>query len=417
VSRYRPYPQYKDSGVEWLGTIPDNWDIAKVKHFFYLGRGRVIAQEEMEDKGLFPVYSSQTKNNGIMGYVSTYDFDCKQITWTTDGANAGTVFLREGQHNCTNVCGTLQPKNNNENLEYITYSLQYATQFYKRPDTNGAKIMNGEMAEIFFTFPSPEEQQSIANFLDNATCKIDTLIQKQQNLIELLKEKRQALISHTVTKGLNPHVKMKDSGVEWLGEVPEHWEVKRVKFLFKIRKRIVGKEGYDVLSITQQGIKVKDIESNEGQLSMDYSKYQFANIGDFAMNHMDLLTGYVDISSFNGVISPDYRVFTLEDKNSFSKFYLYIFQNGYKNKIFYKFGQGSSQVGRWRLPTDEFNDFVFPYPSFIEQQEIANYLDNATCKIDTLISKSQKAIELLKERRTALISATVTGKIDVRETA
>ena len=195
----------------------------------------------------------------------------------------------------------------------------------------------------------------------------------------------------------------KDSGVEWLGEMPEHWEVKRIKFLFKIRKRIAGEEGYDVLSITQKGIKVKDIESNEGQLSMDYSKYQFANIGDFAMNHMDLLTGYVDITKFNGVISPDYRVFTLEDKSSFSNFYLYIFQNGYKNKIFYKFGQGSSQLGRWRLPTDEFNDFVFPYPSLTEQQQIANYIDNATCKIDILIQKQQNLIELLKEKRQAAV--------------
>lgn len=195
----------------------------------------------------------------------------------------------------------------------------------------------------------------------------------------------------------------KDSGVEWLGEIPEHWEVKRIKFLFKIRKRIAGEEGYDVLSITQKGIKVKDIESNEGQLSMDYSKYQFANIGDFAMNHMDLLTGYVDITKFNGVISPDYRVFTLEDKSSFSNFYLYIFQNGYKNKIFYKFGQGSSQLGRWRLPTDEFNDFVFPYPSLTEQQQIANYIDNATCKIDILIQKQQNLIELLKEKRQAAV--------------
>jgi hypothetical protein len=107
--------------------------------------------------------------------------------------------------------------------------------------------------------------------------------------------------------------KYKDSGVEWLGQVPEHWEVQRVRWLCEIKKRIAGELGYEVLSITQQGVKVKDLESNEGQLSMDYSKYQLVEVGDFAMNHMDLLTGYVDISNVRGVTSPDYRVFSIRD--------------------------------------------------------------------------------------------------------
>jgi type I restriction enzyme S subunit len=143
----------------------------------------------------------------------------------------------------------------------------------------------------------------------------------------------------------------KDSGVDWLGEVPSTWSVRRIRFLFEIRKRIVGTGGYDVLSITQQGVKIKDLDSNDGQLSMDYSKYQIVEIGDFAMNHMDLLTGYVDISKFFGVTSPDYRVFSLRDPNACNdRYFLYIFQYAYKQRIFYAFGQGSSQLGRWRLP-------------------------------------------------------------------
>ena len=138
----------------------------------------------------------------------------------------------------------------------------------------------------------------------------------------------------------------KDSGVEWLGEVPSDWDVRRIRFLFQIKKRIAGAEGYDVLSITQQGIKIKDLESNDGQLSMDYSKYQFVEVGDFAMNHMDLLTGYVDVSKFNGVTSPDYRVFSLRDQNVCNdRYFLYIFQNGYKQRIFYPFGQGPLNSG------------------------------------------------------------------------
>ena len=201
----------------------------------------------------------------------------------------------------------------------------------------------------------------------------------------------------------------KDSGVEWLGEVPEGWEVNRVKTLFEICKRISGEEGYDVLSITQQGIRVKDTESGDGQLSMDYSKYQFVEIGDFAMNHMDLLTGYVDISAFYGVTSPDYRVFRFRNKKlCCDRYYLYLFQNAYKQKIFFPYGQGSSHLGRWRLPTDEFNSFCLPSPPLPEQHAIAAFLDRETGKIDELVLEQERLIELLQEKRQAVISHAVT---------
>ncbi|CAK2132137.1 type I restriction enzyme, S subunit [Vibrio crassostreae] len=412
---FQRYENYKKVDNLAFDELPVEWTLKKVKHLFTIGRGRVISQEELDDNGVFPVYSSQTQNNGCLGFINTYDFDCKQITWTTDGANAGTVFLREGKHNCTNVCGTLQPISKNLNFSFYLYSLQYVTQFHKRPDTNGAKIMNGEMAAISLCIPSDYEQQKIANFLDYETAKIDILITKQEKLIKLLKEKRQAVISHAVTKGLNPDAPMKDSGVEWLGEVPEHWDLKRFKHLFKIRKRIAGQTGYDILSITQKGIKVKDITSGEGQLSMDYSKYQLVYQGDYAMNHMDLLTGFVDISSHNGVTSPDYRVFTLEHKLSEPSYYLRLLQMGYLDKLFYPLGQGAAHIGRWRLPTEAFNEFIAPCPPSEEQKEISDYIDKNHRKIDSLLEKAQGAIILMKERKAALISAAVTGKIDVRD--
>jgi len=201
----------------------------------------------------------------------------------------------------------------------------------------------------------------------------------------------------------------KDSGVDWLGAVPGHWDVRKVRWLCEIKKRISGELGHDVLSITQQGIKIKDLESNDGQVSMDYSKYQFVEIGDFAMNHMDLLTGYVDISEVFGVTSPDYRVFSIRDKKScVDRYVLYLFQMGYKTKIFYAFGQGSSQLGRWRLPTEQFNDFFLPLPPFEEQLTISSFLDRETGKIDALIAEQERLAELLAEKRQAVISHAVT---------
>jgi type I restriction enzyme S subunit len=210
-----------------------------------------------------------------------------------------------------------------------------------------------------------------------------------------------------------PYQHYKDSGVKWLGRVPISWEVRRIRHLFEIRKRICGAEGHGVLSITQQGIKAKDIESGDGQLSADYSKYQFVEVGDFAMNHMDLLTGYVDISSMFGVTSPDYRVFAVRDRAvCFDKYYLYLFQTGYRNRIFYAFGQGSSQLGRWRFPTDEFNSFEFPLPPIEEQKNIATFLDHETVKIDALIAEQEQLIALLKEKHQGVISHAVTKGLD-----
>ncbi len=203
--------------------------------------------------------------------------------------------------------------------------------------------------------------------------------------------------------------KYKESGAEWLGEVPDGWDVRKIRRLCEIKKRIVGELGYDILSITQQGLKIKDIESNDGQLSMDYSKYQLVNIGDFAMNHMDLLTGYVDLSSRVGVTIPDYRVFSITDnKVCYERYILYVFQMGYKNRIFYAYGQGSSQLGRWRLPTEQFQDLTFPLPPFPEQHAITAFLDRETAKIDALIAEQQRLIALLAEKRQATISHAVT---------
>lgn len=205
------------------------------------------------------------------------------------------------------------------------------------------------------------------------------------------------------------YAEYKDSGVAWLGEIPSHWDTRRLKRLFEIRKRIAGEEGHQVLSITQRGIKIKDIESNDGQQSMDYSKYQFVKPGDFAMNHMDLLTGYVDISQEFGVTSPDYRVFVVrEGVECEPTFFLRLFQNGYRQKIFYAFGQGASEFGRWRFPTDQFNDFCFPCPPPAEQVAIATFLGRETGKIDALIAEQEKLLTLLAEKRQATISHAVT---------
>src|SRR5690625_1615257 len=195
----------KDSGIEWIGEIPEDWGVAQVKHLFEIGRGRVISKEELsfDSHTGYPVYSSQTKNDGVLGYIGTYDFDEPQLTWTTDGANAGTVFLRKGKYNCTNVCGTLKLKSEVQvkvNLNFIYHALYVGAPYYKRKDTNGYKIMNNEMAVIKISLPPLDMQEKISKEIEGKFKIIHDLIVKTNQSIGELKNKNKQPITKPVQK-------------------------------------------------------------------------------------------------------------------------------------------------------------------------------------------------------------------------
>lgn len=199
----------------------------------------------------------------------------------------------------------------------------------------------------------------------------------------------------------------KDSNVDWIGQIPQKWKTEKFKHIFRIKKIIAGKLGYDVLSVTQQGLKVKNI--NEGQVANDYSNYQIVQVGDFVMNHMDLLTGYVDVSKQKGVTSPDYRSFNAIKKHEIdSRYYLYIFQFCYMTRIFYNLGHGVSNLGRWRLPAEQQNEFILPFPPLAEQRLIANYLDKKCSEIDSLVELQEQMIAQLTNYKQSVITEAVT---------
>jgi type I restriction enzyme S subunit len=433
------YPEYKNSGVEWVGKVPVHWAVERLKVSVKTCRNGIWGNEANGDKDDIPcvrvadfnriklevqqevpTIRNVTQKEQFNRTLSKGDLLLEK---SGGGENqpVGCVVLYDGDHKavCSNFVAKIElAPNMNPSFWRYVHSAAYAIRLTIGSINQTSGIQNLDQDRYFnerVAYPPINEQTAIAKFLENETAKINTLITEQENLIDLLKEKRQAVISKIVSKGINPAVKMKESGVDWLGQIPVHWELSKGRKIFKIKKRIAGILGYKVLSITQKGIRIKDTESNSGQLSMDYSKYQLVEIGDFAMNHMDLLTGYVDLSEFMGVTSPDYRVFSISNLNIYDpSFYLLLLQNGYSNKIFYPYGQGSSQLGRWRLPTKEFNEFCYPFPPFEEQKEITSFVLKETKKIDLLISESIQVIQLLHERRSALISAAVTGQIDVR---
>lgn len=202
--------------------------------------------------------------------------------------------------------------------------------------------------------------------------------------------------------------KMKDSKVQWLGDIPSTWNTRLLKYMFAIKKNIAGETGHQVLSVTQRGVVPKNM-TERGQFALDYSKYQLVKAGDFVMNHMDLLTGWVDISKYDGVTSPDYRVFVNTDPAIFhSGYYKYIFQHCYTNRVFYGLGQGVAGFGRWRLPADIFMNFVLPVPPIAEQERIAQVLDEQCGQIDAIIEEAKYSVAEYKKWRASIIFEAVT---------
>ena len=423
----KKYDSYKDSGFEWIGEIPSHWDVTRIKYKFQIGRGRVISNEDLVEDAIYPVYSSQTLNNGCLGYIETFDIDDKLITWTTDGANAGTVFLREGKFNCTNVCGTLKGKSDDVIPEFDYYFLQYATQFYKRPDTNGAKIMNNEMAVILSLKLSTEEQTAIAKYLDHKTTQIDHLITKKEQFIQLLEEERVSVINQAVTKGLDPSVSMKDSGIEWLGEIPEHWEVKKLKQIFNSSKG---------LTITKENLESEGIPCvNYGEI---HSKFGFEV--DIDKHQLKCVNPTYLVSDYKSLIQTGDFVFadTSEDVSGAGNF-TYLKSNheifaGYHTIILralvdiesryfaYQFDsipyrtqirQSVKGIKVFSITQGILKNTSLWIPPLNEQKQIIDFLDIETNRILSLKNSAVKEIELLKEYKTALISEVVTGKVDV----
>jgi len=404
----KKYNNYKNSGVEWLGEIPEHWETKRIKHLFKIGRGRVIAQTELLDNGIYPVYSSQTQDNGILGYINTYDFDCTQITWTTDGANAGTIFLRKGKHNCTNVCGTLQQVTQNQLVEFILFSLQISSKYYKRPDTNGAKIMNGEMGEIFITLPPLEEQTAIANFLDDKTTKIDQAIAIKQKQIELLKERRQILIHKAVTRGLNDNVKLKDSGVEWIGKIPEGWEVKRLKYVANLVSDKMLSKGNPL-----NYIGMENIESWTGNYIATNSETEglsnYFKQGDILFGKLRPYLAKVYLAKDEGICTTEFLVY--RNNNEIFNWYLHLLMLSFE---FINLIDSSTYGSKMpRANSDFIGNQLIPIPPKEEQKQIAKFIETATTKIATAISLKEQEIEKLKEYKMSLIDGVVTGKVKV----
>lgn len=374
--------EMKDSGIDWIGTIPQDWQLSKIGSL-YTQRNEKVSDKDYQPlsvtmQGILPQLATAAKTNdgGNRKLVRVGDF---AINSRSDRRGSCGISPLDGSVSLINIILTPRTAMHPGYYNWLFHTTLFADEFYKWGHGIVADLWTTRWQEMkSITVPVPEyaEQERIAAFLDAECAEIDAVLEKTRASIEEYKKLKQAVITQAVTKGIRGDRPMKDSGSVWFEEIPCNWVMKRIKYLFHIKKDIAGKEGYTVLSITQRGIQPKDLSKNEGQIAANYSQYQLLAPGDFAMNHMDLLTGWVDISKYSGVTSPDYRVFVLDDteKND-SSYYLYLMQMCYFNRIFYGLGQGVSGMGRWRLQADKFMNFPVVVPPVDEQKEIVSYTD------------------------------------------
>lgn len=436
MAKYQKYAEYKDSGVEWLENVPREWDIIKIKHLSTVKRG--ASPRPIDDPKYFD-------DNGEYAWVRIADVSASDMyllntTQTMSDLGSSLSVKLEPNQLFLSIAGTVGKPCINKIKACIHDGFVYFPEL-KIPNKYLFYVFAGEQAykglgkmgtqlnlntdtvgDIKVALPkSQSDIYKIIEFLDHETTKIDHLIEKQQQLIELLKEKRQAVISHAVTKGLDPNVPMKDSGVEWLGKVPEHWNMAPVR-----RYLVEHRQGYYTTeSYVDEGLKLLRITDLRDLGEINISNCPMVNESDtthlFKLQKGDVVFARTGGAGSFGVITEDYE-------NLIYASYLIRFR--FMNKIFepdylrFLFQSDSFQLSvkqnihggvNQNIHAEDIKNTVICAPSLSEQKEIIEYLENQCLLFENLIYKASYSVKLMQERRTALISAAVTGKIDVRK--
>ncbi|MEM5277470.1 restriction endonuclease subunit S [Cupriavidus taiwanensis] len=430
------YSQYKDSGVEWLGDVPAHWTVAPLKRGYEVCLGKMLQNEALGEGDALRMYLRAA--NIQWGGVDIEDvksmwlspLDRKQLRLkfgdllVSEGGDVGrSAVWRDDLDECyiqNSVNRVRSIGRNSTNFLYY-WMATIKSKGYVDVLCNKSTIAHftaEKVAAVPVPFPPYDEQTAIAAFLDRETGKIDVLISEQKKLLALLAEKRQASISHAVTRGLNPDVPMKDSGVAWLGEMPMHWEIVRLGQLF----REVTESGDDTLPILSVSIHdgVSDKELSDDELdrkvtrSDDRSKYKKVVRGDLVYNMMRAWQGGFGTVETTGMVSPAYVVARPIDDGFLTGFVEQLLRTPQGVQEMKRYSRGITDF-RLRLYWGEFKGIKIPLPPLLEQEKIMAAFEETAKYIDHLSEQATSAIELLKERRSALIAAAVTGKIDIRD--
>lgn len=429
---FRLYPGYKESGVEWLGEIPAHWEVKRLKHVTECIDGKRVplnSEQRAEIKGEYPYWGA----NGIVDYIDRWLFDEELVLLGEDGApffepNKDVAFLVQGKVWVNNHAHVLRPKPMIEPkfLSHLLNVIDYSTYI---DGSTRDKLTQDEMNGIPIQFPPLPEQRAIAAFLDRETAKIDALIAKRERMIALLQEKRAALISQAVTKGLDLNVPMKDSGVEWLGEIPKNWQVKKLKHLALALECGIqmGPFGSMLknLSFEDTGIKVfgqeNTIAGDFGCGSRWITAEQYHELKQYELMPGDIVVTrkgslgnarLVPSGAPKGIIDSDTIRIRIECQKLGSEYLSLLLHDAHYMQEQIQSKKRGAVLGG--LNTQTIADLIVLVPPWLEQTNILTYCREIENYVEALLGKINFIIQRLREYRTALISAAVTGKIDVR---
>lgn len=407
ATQYKPYPAYKASGVDWLESVPEHWGIVGLRHACRFEYGDSLSGENRSE-GDVGVYGS----NGLVGWHDAANTLAPVVVVGRKGS-FGKLNFSEQPVFAIDTTYYIDERYTPNELQWLRYALVPLRLDSSSKDSAVPGLSREDAYQNKLPVPPPREQRAIAEFLDRETGRIDALIAKKLRLIELLEEKRTALISHTVTKGLNPDAPMKPSGIEWLGEIPAHWEVKPLKHVTEL----VNGAAFKPSDWSKKGTPIIRIENLNGGNSFNY--FAGSMPSKCHVTKGDLLFGWsgnrgTSFGPFiwwrDGLHYLNQHIFRLMGFACNRKWFYY----SLKAVTWYIEFEAHGIIGMVHVTKNKLGSIPLGLPPLAEQRAIADHLDHTTGRIDTLISKNRELIDKLQERRSALISAAVTGKIDVR---
>lgn len=426
------YPAYKESGIDWIGQMPTHWNLKRFKFLDRIIMGQSPESDNCNKDGIgIPFLQGNADFSDLNPLPGVWCEHPNKLAEKDDvllsvRAPVGAVNIADQIYGIGRGLCAIRAKHSAK--KYLFYRVKCLSDELNKISTGStySAVSVDQVKNVFVPVPAYKEQQSIVDFLDRKTSQIDNLIAKKERMIELLKEERTAIINQAVTKGLNPDVEMKDSGVEWLGKVPTHWEIKKLKFNASVNFSNVDKKtekgefpvrlcnyldvyynelitpefNFMVASATSEEIRKFQLRSGDIILTKDSEEWDDIAVPAYVVSEIpNVICGY-----HLAQMRPKMSVFNGK----------YLFWLLTANCINYQFQIEASGITRFSLSNYTLSNAIVLIPPIDEQLEIVSFLDNKTMKIDAQIEIEIKSIEYLKEYRTAMISEVVTGKIDVR---
>jgi type I restriction enzyme, S subunit len=426
MMKLKQYPEYKTCNYPNVDNIPSHWNFDRNKYIFNISKevvGDTASQHDLLSLTLRGIIKRDLENptGKFPAEFNTYQkvkpndmvfclFDIDETPRTVG------ISSLEGMITGAYTVVKCKPNVNPQFLYY--YYLALDNHKSLKPFYTGLrKVIKPDIfLRIRTPYPTKSEQDQIVKYLDFKSAKITKFIRNKRRLIQLLKEQKQAIINQAVTRGINSNVKMKPSGVDWLGDVPEHWEMKKLRTILKpVSER--NKPDLPLLSVVREkGIIVRnvdDFEENHNFIPDDLTNYKVVKIGQFAMNKMKAWQGSYGMSKYTGIVSPAYFVFNVSKSISNDFFHVAIRSKAYVP--FFNRASDGVRIGQWDLSITRMKEIPFFIPSDEEQKEIVKYIEEETELIDKTVVQIENEIQLIREYRTRLISDVVTGKVDVRD--